>query len=75
MLRARDAEPPPPGGGGADDDQDWEGGAAFCDWFGGTPTLHDATIRELEIRQGSGAKLVADGFAMTSETDARDFSN
>jgi Immunity protein 50 len=47
-----------------------EGGSALCAWFGGVPSFHDATLRELELHQGAPGKLVAHTFRMESETDA-----
>jgi hypothetical protein len=41
---------------------DLEGGAALCAWFGGIPSFHDATLRELELRQGAPGRLVARTF-------------
>ncbi|PIT00955.1 hypothetical protein TSA1_09400 [Bradyrhizobium nitroreducens] len=50
-----------------------EGGAALCAWFEGVPSFHDATLRELELRQGAPGRLVAQAFEMTSEVDARGY--
>jgi hypothetical protein len=36
-----------------------EGGAALCDWFGGSPSFHDAKLSTLDIRQGADSVLVA----------------
>lgn len=52
---------------------DLEGGAALCAWFEGIPSFHDATLRELELRQGAPGRLVAHTFRMESETDARGY--
>lgn len=52
---------------------DLEGGAALCTWFEGVPSFHDATLRELELRQGAPGRLVAHAFQMTSEVDARGY--
>lgn len=52
---------------------DLEGGAALCAWFEGAPSFHDATLRELELRQGAPSRLVAHAFQMTSEVDARGY--
>jgi hypothetical protein len=50
-----------------------EGGAALCAWFEGAPTFHDATLRELELRQGAPGRLVAHTFRMESEIDAQGY--
>jgi Immunity protein 50 len=47
-----------------------EGGSALCAWFEGVPSFHDATLRELELRQGAPGKLVAHTFRMESGVDA-----
>jgi Immunity protein 50 len=47
-----------------------EGGAALWAWFEGKPSFHDATLVELELRQGAPSKLVARAFRMESEIDA-----
>ncbi|WP_314952377.1 hypothetical protein [Bradyrhizobium cosmicum] len=52
---------------------DLEGGAALCAWYEGVPSFHDATLRELELRQGAPSRLVAHAFQMTSEVDARGY--
>lgn len=52
---------------------DLEGGAELCAWFEGVPSFHDATLRELELRQGAPSRLVAHAFQMTSEVDARGY--
>lgn len=49
---------------------DLEGGEALCAWFEGIPSFHDATLRELEIRQGAAGRLVVQTFRMQSEVDA-----
>ncbi len=48
----------------------FEGGAALCEWFGGIPYFHDATLSELELRQNAPGRVVLKTFRMTSETDA-----
>ena len=50
-----------------------EGGPALCAWFEGTPSFHDATLRELELRQGAPGRLVAHAFKMGSETDSQGY--
>jgi hypothetical protein len=50
-----------------------EGGAALCDWFEGTPSFHDATLRELELRQGSPSRMVAHTFRMDSKTNSKGY--
>jgi len=52
---------------------DLEGGAALCTWFEGVPSFHDATLRELELRQGAPSRLVAHAFQMTSEIDTHGY--
>ncbi len=52
---------------------DLEGGAALCAWFEGVPSFHDATLHELELRQGAPGRLVAHTFRMESEVDARGY--
>src|SRR6185437_10337977 len=52
---------------------DLEGGAALCAWFEGIPSFHDATLRELELRQGAPGHLVAHTFRMESEVDAQGY--
>src|ERR1700730_9329623 len=52
---------------------DLEGGAALCAWFEGIPSFHDATLRELELRQGAPGRLVAHTFRMESEVDAQGY--
>lgn len=52
---------------------DLEGGAALCAWFERVPLFHDATLRELELRQGAPGRLVARTFRMKSEVDARGY--
>ena len=52
---------------------DLEGGAALCAWFDGVPSFHDATLRELELRQGAPGRLVAHTFRMESEIDAQGY--
>lgn len=47
----------------------FEGGAALCEWFGGVPSFHDATLSELELRQNAPGRMVLKTFRMTSETD------
>lgn len=47
-----------------------EGGPALCAWFGGIPSFHDATLRELELRQGAPGRLVTHTFRMGPEVDA-----
>lgn len=47
-----------------------EGGPALCAWFEGIPSFHDATLKELELRQGAPGRLVAHTFQMGSEVDA-----
>ncbi|MEB2846171.1 hypothetical protein GAO09_20325 [Rhizobiales bacterium RZME27] len=48
----------------------FEGGAALCEWFGGIPSFHDATLSELELRQGAASRMVFKAFRITPETDA-----
>lgn len=43
----------------------------MCAWFEGVPSFHDATLLQLELRQGASSRLVARAFQMTSEVDAR----
>ena len=52
---------------------DLEGGAALCAWFEGIPSFHDATLRELELRQGAPGRLVVHTFRMESEVDAQGY--
>lgn len=52
---------------------DLEGGAALCAWFEGVPSFHDATLRELELRQGAPGRLVAHIFRIESEVDAQGY--
>jgi hypothetical protein len=52
---------------------DLEGGAALCAWFEGIPSFHDATLRELELRQGAPGRLVAHTFRMEREVDAQGY--
>lgn len=52
---------------------DLEGGAELCAWFEDVPSFQDATLRELELRQGAASRLVAHAFQMTSEVDARGY--
>jgi hypothetical protein len=52
---------------------DLEGGAALCAWFEGIPSFHDATLRELEVRQGAPSRLVAHTFRIESQTDAEGY--
>jgi len=52
---------------------DLEGGAALCAWFEGIPSFHDATLSELELRQGAPGRLVARTFRMESEVDAQGY--
>jgi hypothetical protein len=52
---------------------DLEGGAALCAWFEGIPSFHDATLRELELRQGAPGRLVAHTFRMEPEVDAQGY--
>src|SRR5262245_27360122 len=52
---------------------DLEGGAALCGWFEGIPSFHDATLRELELRQGAPGRLVACTFRMEPEVDAQGY--
>lgn len=53
--------------------RDLEGGAALCTWFEGTPSFHDAKLRELELRQGAPGRLVVHTFRMGSEVDAQGY--
>lgn len=48
----------------------FEGGAALCEWYGGTPSFHDATLSVLELRQGASSRMVLQAFRTTSQTDA-----
>ena len=50
-----------------------EGGPELCAWFEGIPSFHDATLTELELRQGAPSRIVAHTFKMTSEIDADGF--
>lgn len=50
-----------------------EGGAELCAWFEGIPSFHDATLRELELRQGAPSRLVLQTFKMGSEVDSRGY--
>jgi hypothetical protein len=50
-----------------------EGGAALCTWFEGRPSFHDATLRELELRQGAPGRLVAETFRMETQTDGNGY--
>lgn len=52
---------------------DLEGGAALCAWFEGVPSFHDATLRELELRQGAPGRLVAHAFRMESGVDGQGY--
>ncbi|QPF90018.1 hypothetical protein [Bradyrhizobium commune] len=52
---------------------DLEGGADLCAWFESAPSFHDATLRELELRQGAPSCVVVHAFQMTSEVDARGY--
>lgn len=52
---------------------DLQGGAALCAWFEGVPSFHDATLRELELRQGAPSRLVAHAFQMTSKVNAQGY--
>ncbi|MBP0111552.1 hypothetical protein [Bradyrhizobium vignae] len=52
---------------------DLECGAALCAWCEGVPSFHDATLRELELRQGAPSRLVAHAFQMTPKVDARGY--
>ena len=47
-----------------------EGGQALCDWFGSSPTFHDATLSDLELRQGAVSLLVAHIFKSGPDVDA-----
>jgi len=50
-----------------------EGGAALCAWFEGIPSFHDATLRELELRQGAPGRLIAQTFRVEPEIDAQGY--
>lgn len=50
-----------------------EGGADLRAWFEEEPTFHDATLRELELRQGAPGKLVIETFQMQSERDEKGY--
>jgi len=50
-----------------------EGGSELCAWFGGVPSFHDATLRELELRQGAPGRLVLHAFDMLPETDEKGY--
>jgi len=52
---------------------DLEGGAALCAWFEGIPSFHDATLHELELRQGAPGRLVAHAFRMGPEVDVQGY--
>ena len=52
---------------------DLEGGAALCAWFDGIPSFHDATLRELELRQGAPSRMVAHTFRMDSGVDPQGY--
>jgi hypothetical protein len=52
---------------------DLEGGTELCAWFEGIPSFHDATLRELELRQGAPGRLVARTFRMESEVDVEGY--
>ena len=50
-----------------------EGGADLRDWFEEEHGFHDATLRELELRQGAPGKLVIETFQMQSERDEKGY--
>jgi hypothetical protein len=50
-----------------------EGGPELCEWFEGVPSFHDATLTELELRQGAPSRIVAHTFKMGSEPDSKGF--
>ena len=52
---------------------DLEGGLALCAWFEGAPSFHDATLHELELRQGAPSRLVASTFRMEPEVDSQGY--
>lgn len=52
---------------------DLEGGAALCAWFEGALSFHDATLQELELRQGAPGRMIVRAFRMGSEVDARGY--
>ena len=47
-----------------------EGGQSLCDWFGAAPTFHDATLSQLELRQGADSVLVANIFSAGPDVDS-----
>jgi hypothetical protein len=50
-----------------------EGGQALCDWFGESPTFHDAALTTLELRQGADSVLVAKIFKAGPDVDANGY--
>jgi len=50
--------------------RDLEGGQARCDWFGSSPSFHDATLSTLELRQGGDSVLVANIFQAGPDVDS-----
>jgi hypothetical protein len=50
-----------------------EGGHELCIWFEGIPSFHDATLKELELRQGAPGCIVLHTFKMGEEADANGF--
>lgn len=46
------------------------GGPEIFDWFGFTPSFHDATLEKLELATGT-ASIVLKAFRMTKEIDAK----
>jgi hypothetical protein len=52
---------------------DLEGGTELCAWFGGVPSFHDATLRELELRQSKPSRLVAHTYRRESAVDAQGY--
>jgi hypothetical protein len=50
-----------------------QGGRELCAWFEGIPSFHDATLTELEVRQGAPSRIVAHAFKTGAELDAKGF--
>ena len=51
-----------------------EGGPALCDWFGSSPTFHDATLYKLKLRQGADSVLVANIFEAGPDVDSNGYN-
>lgn len=49
------------------------GGAALCEWFGASPSFHDAKLSSLELRQATDSVIVAHIFKVGPEVDSEGY--